>query len=109
MPDASVSDNVPDGLKTEVKVTFGMDEIALSGNTFVAEKVGVYTVTYTVTDKAGNQTQKVVLITATEKISKGGGGCGSIVSGGPLIVVAIFGAVVFLFMKKCKESLGNKK
>jgi hypothetical protein len=109
VPSASVSDNVQSGVKTEVKVSFGMDEVTLNGNTFVAEKVGVYTITYTATDKAGNQTQEVVLITVKnpgKQIGTGEdpkeGGCGSVISGVSFVAVAALGAVVFI--KKRKEN-----
>jgi hypothetical protein len=70
----------------------------------------VYTITYTATDKAGNQTQEVVLITVKnpgEQIGTGEdpkeeGGCGSVISGVSFVAVAALGAVVFI--KKRKEN-----
>ena len=100
LPEASVSDNVEDGITTEVTVKFSSDKVELVNGAFVADREGVYTITYTATDKAGNKTEKVVYITSRdselEPVSKG---CGSSIGGAFMLPLA-FAAVVALFAKK---------
>ena len=56
LPTASVSDNVDTGLVATVSVTFNGNAVEVTNGQFTATENGIYTVTYSVTDVAGNTT-----------------------------------------------------
>lgn len=72
---ASATDEVDGNVNVTVKVAFGVTEIAVTDGKFVAENEGVYTVTYTATDEAGNTIEKSYSITVAAAPAKKG--CGS--------------------------------
>ena len=100
VPEANVSDNVADGVTTVIEVKFSSDVVELVDGAFVADREGVYTVTYTATDKAGNKTEKVVYITARggSESAPASKGCMSSIDG-TLALSFVFAAVA-LFVKK---------
>lgn len=74
---ASATDEVDGNVNVTVKVTFGVTEIAVADGKFVAENEGVYTVTYTATDEAGNTIEKSYSITVAAAPAPAKKGCGS--------------------------------
>lgn len=74
---ASATDEVDGNVNVTVKVAFGVTEIAVTDGKFVAENEGVYTVTYTATDEAGNTIEKSYSITVAAAPAPAKKGCGS--------------------------------
>lgn len=74
---ASATDEVDGNVNVTVKVAFGVTEIAVADGKFVAENEGVYTVTYTATDEAGNTIEKSYSITVAAAPAPAKKGCGS--------------------------------
>ena len=74
---ASATDEVDGNVNVTVKVAFGVTEIAVTDGKFVAENEGVYTVTYTATDEAGNTIEKSYSITVAATPAPAKKGCGS--------------------------------
>ena len=99
LPAAVVTDNVEDGIVTEITVKFSSKEVELVDGSFVAEREGVYTVIYSATDKAGNKTEKIIYITSRDSelvpLDKG---CKS--SFGTTLMLPLIAAAVVLFVKK---------
>lgn len=62
LPECTYTDNMSaeDEITLAIKVMLGETEVAITDGTITATEAGVYKATYTVTDKAGNKTEKVV-------------------------------------------------
>ena len=54
LPEASVTDNAYSDVTVTVKVAFGTKVVTISGGAFIASEAGVYTITWTAEDGAGN-------------------------------------------------------
>lgn len=108
VPNASATDNAYSDVTVTVKVTYGTEEVALQNGTFVAEKEGVYTVTYTATDGAGNVATKTVQISVAPKDGAGGGcnGCNGVAftafGAGAVVLLAAFTLGAALLRRKEK-------
>lgn len=90
-------------LNVIVSVTKDGKAVTLTGNKFTAEK-GVYTVSVTVRDLAGNEASDTIQITVSAA-NNGGLSTGAVVGivVGCIAVVMIAGATVYLVMKKKKN------
>ena len=100
MPSA-VSDNYDSGLTAQVSVSFGGSVVTVTDGKFVADREGVYVITYTVSDTAGNTTSQTFEITV--KAPATNGNVGLIVGlsvGGAVIIAGVVVAVVILIRKK---------
>ena len=72
---ATAADEVDGTVTVTVKVTFGVTEVTVTDGKFVAENEGVYSVTYTASDEAGNTAEVTYSITVSPAPAKKG--CGS--------------------------------
>ena len=72
---ATAADEVDGTVTVTVKVTFGVTEVTVTDGKFVAENEGVYSVTYTASDEAGNPAEVTYSITVSPAPAKKG--CGS--------------------------------
>ena len=107
VPNASATDNAYSDVAVTVKVTYGTEEVALQDGAFVAEKEGVYTITYTATDGAGNVATKSVQISVTPKGGEGGcNGCNGVAftafGAGAAVLLAAFTLGAALLRRKEK-------
>ena len=71
---ATAADEVDGTVTVTVKVTFGVTEVAVTDGKFVAENEGVYSVTYTASDEAGNTAEVTYSVTVSPATAKKG--CG---------------------------------
>ena len=106
LPEGAAQDNADPDVTVTVSVTFGTENVELSGNTFKAEKEGTYTVTWTARDRAGNTSTVTAYVTVRLAEVSGGcsGGCGggltSSLGIGSAVVIAAAAAAAILFIRK---------
>ena len=106
LPEGAAQDNADPDVTVTVSVTFGTENVELSGNTFKAEKEGTYTVTWTARDRAGNTSTVTAYVTVRPAEVSGGcsGGCsGGLTSSlgiGSAVVIAAAAAAAILFIRK---------
>lgn len=109
LPTATATDNAYAEIAITVTVSYGTQQVALSeNNTFQAEKEGVYTITWTAEDGAGNTVVKTALVTVTPA-APASGNVGLIVGisvGAVVVAAAIAVAVVLIVRKKKKANAG---
>ena len=74
---ATAADEVDGTVTVTVKVTFGVTEVTVTDGKFVAENEGVYSVTYTASDEAGNTAEVTYSITVSLAPAPAKKGCGS--------------------------------
>ena len=73
---ATAADEVDGTVTVTVKVTFGVTEVTVTDGKFVAENEGVYSVTYTASDEAGNPAEVTYSITVSPVAAPEKKGCG---------------------------------
>ena len=71
---ATAADEVDGTVTVTVKVTFGVTEVTVTDGKFVAENEGVYSVTYTASDEAGNTAEAHYSVAVSPAAAKKG--CG---------------------------------
>lgn len=109
LPAATATDNAYAEIAITVTVSYGTQQVALSeNNTFQAEKEGVYTITWTAEDGAGNTVVKTALVTVTPAApaSVNVGLIVGISVGAVVVAAAIAVAVVLIVRKKKKANAG---
>lgn len=98
---STVSDNYDSGLTAQVSVSFGGSVVTVTDGKFVADREGVYVITYTVSDTAGNTATQTFEITV--KAPATNGNVGLIVGlsvGGAVVVAGIVVAAILIRKKK---------
>lgn len=101
---STVTDNYDSGLTAKVSVSFGGSVVNVTDGKFVADREGVYVITYTVSDTAGNTATQVIEITAEAPAS--GGNVGLIVGfsvGGAVVIAGVVVAVILIRKKKAQK------
>ena len=101
---STVSDNYDTGLTAQVSVSFGGSVVTVTDGKFVADREGVYVITYTVSDTAGNTATQTFEITV--KAPATNGNVGLIVGlsvGGAVVVAGIVVAVILIRKKKASK------
>ena len=101
---STVSDNYDSGLTAQVSVSFGGSVVNVTDGKFVADREGVYGITYTVSDTAGNTTSQTFEITV--KAPATNGNVGLIVGlsvGGVVIIAGVVIAVILIRKKKASK------
>lgn len=73
---ATAADEVDGTVTVTVKVTFGVTEVTVTDGKFVAENEGVYSVTYTASDEAGNTAEVTYSVTVSPAAAPEKKGCG---------------------------------
>lgn len=101
---STVSDNYDSGLTAKVSVSFGGSVVTVTDGKFVADREGVYVITYTVSDTAGNTASQTFEITV--KAPATNGNVGLIVGlsvGGAVIIAGVVVAVILIRKKKAQK------
>ena len=106
LPAYSAEDAVSGACEVNITVTLGSEQIALDGNSFRAEKEGVYAVRFTAVDEAGNY---VALDPVYIRVTGSSGGntgmiIGLSVGGAVIVAAAVVLTVVFVKKKKGKNA-----
>lgn len=101
---ATVTDNAYAELTAKVSVTFGTESVEVSGNSFTADRAGVYTVTWTATDGAGNTSSVSAFVTVAPGARSGGcsGNASAVSCLVALAVTALAAACIVLVRRKVK-------
>ena len=73
---ATAADEVDGTVTVTVKVTFGVTEVTVTDGKFVAENEGVYSVTYTASDEAGNTAEVTYSVAVSPAAAPEKKGCG---------------------------------
>ena len=73
---ATAADEVDGTVTVTVKVTFGVTEVTVTDGKFVAENEGVYSVTYTASDEAGNTAEVTYSVAVSPVAAPEKKGCG---------------------------------
>ena len=73
---ATAADEVDGNVTVIVKVTFGVTEVTVTDGKFVAENEGVYSVTYTASDEAGNTAEVTYSVAVSPVAAPEKKGCG---------------------------------
>ena len=107
LPAASATDNAYSDITVTVKVTFGTEEVVLTDGSFKADREGVYTVTWTATDGAGNSSSVSAHVTVEPAGSSGN--IGLIIGIAAAVVVVAAAAVVVAVVVKKKKAKGVSK
>ena len=97
---STVSDNYDSGLTAQVSVSFGGSVVTVTDGKFVADREGVYVITYTVSDTAGNTTSQTFEITVKAPATNGNVGLIVGLSVGGLVIIAGVVIAVILIRKK---------
>lgn len=101
---STVTDNYDSGLTAKVSVSFGGSVVNVTDGKFVADREGVYVITYTVSDTAGNTATQSFEITV--KAPANNGNVGLIVGlsvGGAVIIAGVVVAVILIRKKKAQK------
>lgn len=101
---STVTDNYDSGLTAKVSVSFGGSVVNVTDGKFVADREGVYVITYTVSDTAGNTATQSFEITV--KAPASGGNVGLIVGlsvGGAVVIAGVVVAVILIRKKKAQK------
>lgn len=101
---STVTDNYDSGLTAKVSVSFGGSVVNVTDGKFVADREGVYVITYTVSDTAGNTASQTFEITV--KAPATNGNVGLIVGlsvGGVVIIAGVVIAVILIRKKKAQK------
>ena len=107
LPTYSAQDAVSGACEVNVTVTLGSEQIALDGNSFKAEKEGIYAVRFTAVDEAGNYVAlDPVYIRVTGDGADNGGMTGLII--GLSVGAVVVAAAVVLTIVLAKKNKGQK-
>lgn len=111
LPSAVANDNADADVQLVVTVTYGTESVTVQNNSFVAEKAGTYTITWTAKDSAGNNTTRIARVTVAPEGPAGGtGGVGGggatvwVIVGVAAVVVAAAVVTVVLVVRKKKKA-----
>ena len=106
LPAGTAQDNADPEVTVTVSVTFGTENVALSGNTFTADREGTYTVTWTARDSAGNTSAVTAYVTVQPAAASAGGNTVWIVVGiaAGVVVLAAAAVVIAVVSKKKKAN-----
>lgn len=111
LPSAVANDNADENVQLVVTVTYGTESVTVQNNSFVAEKAGTYTITWTAKDSAGNNTTRIARVTVAPEGPAGGtGGVGGggatvwVIVGVAAVVVAAAVVTVVLVVRKKKKA-----
>ena len=111
LPSAVANDNADANVQLVVTVTYGTENVTVQNNSFVAEKAGTYTITWTAKDSAGNNTTRIARVTVAPEGPAGGtGGVGGggatvwVIVGVAAVVVAAAVVTVVLVVRKKKKA-----
>ena len=111
LPSAVANDNADANVQLVVTVTYGTESVTVQNNSFVAEKAGTYTITWTAKDSAGNNTTRIARVTVSPEGPAGGtGGVGGggatvwVIVGVAAVVVAAAVVTVVLVVRKKKKA-----
>ena len=109
IPEHSALDAVWGACEVKVEVTFGNEKVALNGNSFTAEKEGIYAVRFTAVDELGNYAALDPVYIRVTGDEDGGTNVGLIVglSVGGAVVVGGAAVVAVLLVKKNKGKKAN--
>lgn len=117
---AQVKDNVDKELTSSVTLYCGEEQLSIVNSSFVFSKTGNYTLTYTATDKSGNEGMLSYAFTVYEKAIEGesganngcaSGGCsGNILAGGGIaILIGVIICALLIGKKQNKIKNGGER
>ena len=106
LPAGTATDNADANVAVTVTVTYGTENVQLSGNSFKAEKAGTYTVTWTARDAAGNT--QTVSAHVTVQPAGHAGNVGLIVGIVVAVIAVIAVVVIVAVVAKKKKSAKTK-
>ena len=104
LPAGTAQDNADPEVTVTVSVTFGTENLALSGNTFTADREGTYTVTWTARDSAGNTSAVTAYVTVQPAAASAGGNTVWIAVGCAAGAVVLAAAIVIVVVSKRKKA-----